>query len=263
VVAHIKKQGAHKVVYDKVKSGLFKVGDKILLSKALSDTFVYTGTTAISGVGVSSSQGRKATSSGELRNFVVGDVLKLENDRPFDDKHNEHWFVVLVSLNEPSTGDPTALGMGRWLYGQDCFRKAGGGKSHLFDHSREVYLSDYHFEIKRDTVLGKCRMFPEFLDSGREDDVVITKFFAHVAKTLHLLTPPKVGKSEDLTKVLTLYRANALRAQPVSTYFLTNIFVLFLQRALRMFSRATFCDKLYHDILYHALGSSALLSITL
>ena len=141
-----------------------------------------------------------------------------------------------------------------------CNRTAGGGKHYTFDSEREVYLSDYPFEIRLDTIIGKARLLPGFLDSGRKDDLVFNQYYKHVEKTVHHLTPPKVGRSEDLTKVLTLCRSIALRMQPVRKYLLTDILMLFLQRAFRMFFRATFCayplsDTLC-DILHHALGNS-------
>ena len=258
--AFVKAKGQHRIVYAKVKSGTVTVGAPIRLSKALFDTFAFPGTTAISSVEMSSDKGRKASSDGHLRNFVVGDVVRLQNNTQYGKVYKDDWFVLIVSLNAPSTTDSKVLGVGRWLHGQECIRTAGGGKHYTFDSEREVYLSDYPFEIRLDTIIGRARLLPGFLDSGRKDDLVFNQYYKHVEKTVHHLTPPKVGRSEDLTKVLTLYRSVALRMQPVRKYLLTDILMLFLQRAFRMVFRARFCayplsDTLC-DILHHALGNS-------
>lgn len=252
----IKKTGQHRMVYEKVKSKPVQKGAPILLSKALLDTFAFLGTTAISSVDISSDKGRKASSDGHLRNFVVGDVVRLQNDTPYGKAFKEDWFVLIVSLNAPSTTDSKVLGVGRWLHGQECIRTAGGGKHFTFDSAREVYLSDYSFEIRFDTIIGKTRLFPEFLDSGRQDALVIKSCYKHVEKTIHHLTPPKVGRSEDLTKVLTLCRSVALRMQPVRKYLLTDMLMLFLQRSFRMFFCFTFCAYPLSDTLHHASGNT-------
>ena len=213
--AYVKAKGQHRIVYEKVKSKTVTAGAPIQLYKALLDTFAFPGTTAISSVEISSDKGRKASSDGHLRNFVVGDVVRLQNDTPYGKLYKEDWFVIIVSLNAPSTTDSKVLGVGRWLHGQECIRTGGGGRHYTFDSEREVYLSDYPFEIRLDTIIGKARLLPGFLDSGRKDDLVMNQYYKHVEKTVHHITPPKAGRSEDLTKVLTLYRSVALRMQPV------------------------------------------------
>ena len=140
----------------------------------------------------------------------MGDVVRLQNDTRYGKVYKDDWFVLFVSLNAPSTTDSKVLGVGRWLHGQECIRTAGGGKHYTFDNEREVYLSDYPFEIRLDTIIGKARLLPELLDSrwadrvrvvlnpprltGRKDDLVFNHYYKHVEKTVHHLTPQGQAK---------------------------------------------------------------------
>ena len=106
--AYVKAKGQHQIVYEKVKSRTVTEGAPIRLYKALFDTFAFPGTTAIS-----SDKGRKASSDGHLRNFVVGDVVRLQNDTQYGKVCKADWFVLIVILNAPSTTDSKVLGVGR------------------------------------------------------------------------------------------------------------------------------------------------------
>eukprot|EP00959_Pyramimonas_sp_CCMP1952_P298209 6237545-Pyramimonas_sp.AAC.1 len=80
------------------------------------------------------------------------------------------------------------------------------------ESDREVFLSDYEFEVELDTVIGKCHVWHQLFDSGADEDLVCTKFLDHIGKTTHPLRAPTSRK--ELRAVLPLLRRLALIANP-------------------------------------------------
>ena len=229
--AHVKDAKKAKLTYEPMKKHTnVEVGDNIPLVDALSSVLAHpkTGTTAISSVEASSSAARQLSRHGKLRTFHVGQVLVIENG----DQFSEDWFVLLTEVYGESLrdADRTVVGVGVWLYGQECMRGIPGGrKRYKIDDDREVYLSDYRYEVKLETIKRVCRFYPAFLDVKREEDVVIRSAFKYAPKTLHALTDPG---PMDVPKLLLLLRSIALRAHTVRTRYapFSTCFVFFNTR---------------------------------
>jgi|AntAceMinimDraft_11_1070367.scaffolds.fasta_scaffold11081_2 hypothetical protein len=214
-----KQNGTHRIKHRVVNaSGGVKPGEGMKLLKVLSTVVLPDSrrTTAIGSICANSKSARGLSPSGELRSFFVGQVVILKND---DNKFRENWYVMLKSLSPPSSSDPSLIGVGNWLWGEEDVRAHPGCKGFVMEGlGREVMVSDYEFEVRVNNVIGVCRAYPTFLDNGLEEDLVYGSYFDYAEKTRHVLKEPTTpSKQRDLAKVLLIQRSVALRAHPVSS----------------------------------------------
>ena len=224
--------------------GGLNTGAPMSYSSVLKKFFLkdHNSTLSVGSVSANSAAARQYTRTGELRTFCVGDVVILANDN----RLRENWYVLLVDLYPPSTSK--FLGKGVWLWTPEDVREWIGDKTFDMESDREVFLSDYEFEVELDTVIGKCHVWHQLFDSGADEDLVCTKFLDHIGKTTHRLRAPTSRK--ELRAVLPLLRRLALIANPVSScgvfvrlHYKYVVFPFFCVRFARVF-RITDCLSL-------------------
>lgn len=150
-----------------------------------------------------------------VESFFAGQVLKMS------DSLEEHTFVLLTEVYAPQDFDKRAIiGKGVYLYNARNLQALIRDTDLFRLDSREVVLTAHLVEVELGNVLGCCRWYPDFLDPGFDDDVVISKFVSEDNEGFEMspLQVPKL-KSEQhyLTKLLVMYRDIALRAYPVNT----------------------------------------------